>query len=34
MALIEPRAALVRYGITFVVPPFAGLLANAVARLL
>ena len=34
MALIEPRAALVRYGITFVVPPLAGLLANAVARLL
>jgi uncharacterized membrane protein YraQ (UPF0718 family) len=34
MALIEPRAALVRYGITFAVPPLAGLLANAVARLL
>ncbi len=34
MALIEPKAALVRYGITFVVPPLAGLLANAVARLL
>lgn len=28
MALIGPRPALVRYGITFVVPPIAGLLAN------
>jgi hypothetical protein len=34
MALIDPQAALVRYGITFVVPPLAGLLANAAARLL
>jgi uncharacterized membrane protein YraQ (UPF0718 family) len=33
MALIEPRAALVRYGITFVVPPVAGLLALAVAHI-
>ena len=34
MALIDPKAALVRYGITFVVPPIAGILANVVARLL
>jgi uncharacterized membrane protein YraQ (UPF0718 family) len=34
MALIDPRPALVRYGLTFVVPPLAGLLANAVSRLL
>jgi uncharacterized membrane protein YraQ (UPF0718 family) len=34
MALIDPQAALVRYGITFVVPPLAGLLANAIAHLL
>jgi uncharacterized membrane protein YraQ (UPF0718 family) len=34
MALIDPRPALVRYGITFVVPPLAGLLANVVSRLL
>jgi uncharacterized membrane protein YraQ (UPF0718 family) len=34
MALIDPKPALVRYGITFVVPPIAGLLAEAVARLL
>ena len=34
MALIAPKPALVRYGITFVVPPLAGLLANAVTRLL
>ncbi len=32
MALIEPRAALTRYAVTFVVPPLAGLLANAVSR--
>lgn len=32
MALIKPRAALVRYGITFAVPPLAGLLAYAIAR--
>lgn len=29
MALGDPKAALVRYGMTFVVPPLAGLLANA-----
>jgi len=34
MALIDPKAALVRYAITFVVPPLAGLLASAVDRLL
>jgi uncharacterized membrane protein YraQ (UPF0718 family) len=34
MALIDPKAALVRYGITLVVPPIAGLVANAAARLL
>lgn len=34
MALIDPKAALVRYGITFVVPPLAGLMANAVSQLL
>ena len=34
MALIEPKAALVRYAVTFVVPPIAGLLGHAVARLL
>jgi len=34
IALIDPKPALVRYGITFVVPPLAGLLANAVSRLL
>jgi hypothetical protein len=34
MALIDPKVALVRYGITFVVPPLAGLAANVVARLL
>jgi len=28
MALIEPRAALIRYAVTFVVPPLAGLLAE------
>lgn len=33
MALIGPRPALVRYAITFVVPPLAGLLANAATRL-
>ena len=32
MALIEPRAALIRYSITFAVPPLAGLFAYAVAR--
>jgi len=34
MALIDPKAALVRYGITFVVPPITGLIANAATRLL
>jgi uncharacterized membrane protein YraQ (UPF0718 family) len=34
MALIDPKAALIRYGITFVVPPIAGLIANAVVRFL
>jgi len=34
MALIEPRAALIRYAVTFVVPPLAGLLANVVGRFL
>jgi uncharacterized membrane protein YraQ (UPF0718 family) len=34
MALVDPKAALVRYGITFIVPPVAGLLANVVANLL
>ena len=34
MALIDPKAALVRYGITFVVPPIAGLLANFATRFL
>jgi uncharacterized membrane protein YraQ (UPF0718 family) len=32
MALIDPKPALVRYAITFVVPPIAGLLAQAIAR--
>jgi uncharacterized membrane protein YraQ (UPF0718 family) len=32
MALIGPRPALVRYAITFVVPPIAGLLAEVVGR--
>jgi uncharacterized membrane protein YraQ (UPF0718 family) len=31
MALIEPKAALLRYGLTFVVPPLAGLAANVLA---
>jgi uncharacterized membrane protein YraQ (UPF0718 family) len=34
MALVDPKPALVRYAITFVVPPIAGLLAQAIARLL
>ena len=34
IALIDARPALIRYAITFVVPPIAGLLAEAVARLL
>jgi hypothetical protein len=32
IALIGARPALVRYAITFVVPPIAGLLAEAVGR--
>jgi uncharacterized membrane protein YraQ (UPF0718 family) len=32
--LVGARPALVRYGITFVVPPLAGLLANAASRFL
>jgi uncharacterized membrane protein YraQ (UPF0718 family) len=32
MALIDPKVALIRYGITFLVPPAAGLLANAAAQ--
>ena len=34
MALIDPKPALVRYIITFVVPPMAGLLAEAAGRLI
>jgi len=34
IALIDPKVALVRYGITFVVPPIAGLIAYAITRLL
>jgi len=30
MALIDPRPALIRYGITFIVPPIAGMLAEIV----
>lgn len=33
MALIDPKPALVRYVVTFVVPPIAGLLAEAIARM-
>jgi uncharacterized membrane protein YraQ (UPF0718 family) len=28
MALIDPRPALIRYGVTFIVPPLAGMLAD------
>lgn len=34
MALIDPKAALIRYGITFLVPPAAGLLALGLSRFL
>ena len=34
MALIDPKAALVRYAITFIVPPLAGIIALTVGRLL
>ena len=33
MALIDPKPAIVRYVVTFAVPPIAGLLAEGVARL-
>ena len=33
-ALSDARPALVRYGITFVVPPLMGLLANAAGSVL
>ena len=31
IALVDPKVALIRYGITFLVPPLAGLLANLLA---
>jgi uncharacterized membrane protein YraQ (UPF0718 family) len=34
IALIDSKPALVRYAVTFVVPPLAGLLAEAIARFL
>jgi hypothetical protein len=34
MGLIDPKPALIRYTITFIVPPIAGLLAEAVGRIL
>ena len=34
MALVDSKVALVRYAITFIIPPLAGLLANLVAALL
>ena len=34
IALIDGKPALVRYALTFVVPPLAGLLANAISNLL
>ena len=34
MALIDARPALIRYAATFIVPPIAGLLAEAIARIL
>jgi uncharacterized protein len=33
MVLISPRVALLRYGITFIVPPAAGLLAHSMTKL-
>ena len=33
MALIDPKPALIRYAVTFAVPPVAGLLAEAITRL-
>lgn len=32
MGLIEPKVAMIRYAITFIVPPLAGLLAHGVGR--
>jgi uncharacterized membrane protein YraQ (UPF0718 family) len=32
MALINPKVALIRYGITFIVPPVAGLLAHSLGK--
>jgi len=34
IALINPRAALIRYGITFIIPPAAGLIAHALRNIL
>jgi len=34
MALIDPKAALIRYGITFIVPPIAGLGAHVISRII
>ncbi|MBN1810293.1 MAG: permease [Anaerolineae bacterium] len=34
IALIDSRPALIRYALTFIVPPIAGLLANAIGRAL
>jgi len=34
MALIDPQAALIRYAITFLVPPLAGLVAQFIAKLI
>jgi len=34
MALIDPQPALIRFLVTFVVPPIAGLIAEGVVRLL
>lgn len=33
MALINPKVALIRYGITFIVPPVAGLLAHTLGKI-
>lgn len=32
MALINPKIALIRYGITFVMPPIAGFIAHSLAK--
>jgi len=34
IALIDPKAALLRFGITFVVPPIAGLIAQGLSKFL